>query len=75
MTHSLVLIDRGQEHVHRWKPSCSCEKWTGAQRRRKREAIKQYRSHRSYFAASKPNGTWRRPTPESDLPECLRVSA
>ena len=69
MKHSLVLIDRGPQHVHRWVPSCSCGTWTGVQRRRKVEAVEQYRQHRS---GAESRGTARfkprPPTPADRLP-------
>lgn len=67
--HALVLIDRGVEHAHRWKPSCSCGTWTGVQRRRKQEAVMQYRKH---VAGTRPKRTGgyrpRTPTPSHLLP-------
>lgn len=71
--HRLYIIDRGTHHVHRFRPICACGLWAGANRRRKREAVKQYRSHRAFFAVRPSNGTWRRPTPSDQLPEALLV--
>lgn len=70
MTHALVLIDRGLGHVHRWKPSCSCGLWVGAQRRRKQEAVKQYRVHRTTLRPAQRTRGYkpRLPTPAHLLP-------
>lgn len=75
MKHAFVLVDRGPEHVHRWKPSCTCGTWTGAQRRRKQEALKQYRQHRVIVAPvtgrRKSTLKPRPPTPAELLPMAL----
>ena len=78
MTHSLVLTDRGQEHVHRWAPSCSCGGWVGVFRRRKEDAVKLHRQHKTNTErGEKGQGSprrprRRRPTPPDQLPEELR---
>lgn len=83
MKHSLDLVDRGAAHCHRWLPECVCG-WRGVQRRRKREAVLQYRSHlAAYQRIDLDRGTRRRRgrtatpkpaalTPPDLLPERLR---
>lgn len=76
MKHSLVLVDRGAEHVHRWKPSCSCGTWFGVQRRRKQEAVKQYRTLRFLMGLNGRASGYRPlpPTPVDQLPPELRMA-
>jgi hypothetical protein len=71
--HSLVLTDR-VGHVHRWLPSCSCGQWIGVQRRRKQEALEQYRDHVAIVNGS-PRSHLPKPqpvTPVDERPEALR---
>ena len=73
--HSLVLTDRGISHVHRWLPSCSCGRWIGVQRRRKTEALEQYRDHVAIVRKQTPRSHLPQPrpvTPLEQLPEVLR---
>lgn len=69
--HRLVLTDRGDCHVHRWLPSCSCGGWVGVNRRRKREAVAQHRQHLRGATRHRDPGP-RPTTPTADLPELLR---
>ena len=72
--HSLVLTDR-VGHVHRWLPSCSCGQWIGVQRRRKTEALEQYRDHVAIVRKQSPRAhlPQRQPvTPVDERPEALR---
>ena len=67
--HALVLT-----HAPLWLASCSCQQWTGVPRRHAKDAVRQQRAHQR-SVRSTSCGTWRRPTPVSDLPESLRCTA
>lgn len=69
--HSFVLLDRGQEHRHRWKPECSCG-WVGVQRRRKKEAVKQHRRHVAVITRHARDLPPRPCTPVACLPDALK---
>lgn len=76
--HRLVLIDRGNEHRHRWHSTCVCG-WVAVFRRRKCDAKKLYRQHVESETHHKHgrrraqlNGGRRQPTPRHLLPEELR---
>lgn len=73
--HALVIHDRGQVHVHRYRPRCACGHWTGTNARRKRGAIAQYRAHvrvvTSWCYLPEPRPC----TPAERLPELLRAGA
>lgn len=73
--HSLVLTDRGQNHIHRWAPTCSCGKWIGVFRRNKAEAVAQHRQHVNGPVGDRKNAYQNKPrplTPRDKLPEALR---
>lgn len=69
--HALVLIDRGQEHRHRFAPSCSCG-WGGVPRRRKKEAVAQQHRHADSPIKYRSAPALRDLTPVADLPDSLR---
>lgn len=75
--HTLVLRDRGVEHIHRWAPSCSCGSWVGVFRRRKLDAIKIHRQHADGATIHKDRTRPRpRPlTPTDRLPAALRSAS
>lgn len=69
--HALLLFDRGECHVHRWRPGCACGRWTGSNHRRRKFAVKQYTAH--VAIVSRPVVLpWQVPTPSHLLPEALR---
>lgn len=72
--HALTIFDRGTEHVHRFRPRCSCGQWTGTNHRRRNQAIKDYRGH--VAIVSRQRGLAPLPlTPEYLLPELLRTGS
>ena len=78
--HRLEIVDRGVEHVHRWRAACSCGLWTGRNHRLRKYAVQEYRrTHGMQVESSvrrrRVRVTWdghRFPTPREQLPAELR---
>ena len=74
--HTLVLRDRGVEHIHRWAPSCSCGRWVGVFRKRKVDAVKIHRQHADGASIRRRGRPHPRPlTPADRLPVALRSAS
>ena len=58
-------------HDPLWLAECSCGLWAGIPRKHAAKAVRQHRDHLRSLRSSSC-GTWRRPTPVSDLPAELR---
>lgn len=74
MNHALTIYDRGLEHIHRFRPECTCG-WIGVNRRRKREAEQQYKQHTRARESARRMAHSFGPasvTPNADLPIELR---
>jgi hypothetical protein len=72
--HSLVLVHRGAEHRHPWRPECRgphCV-WVGIPVRTTRSAQRQYRSHVAQQARRVTEPMPHDLTPVDRLPEALR---
>lgn len=71
ITHRADVLDRGHEHLIRYRATCTCG-WIGKYRRRRFDALKLYRDHERARTRRGREATPRRPTPRADLPEILR---
>lgn len=76
--HRYSVHDRGEEHVHRFTPRCSCG-WVGQHRKNRDAAAKEWRDGHLRNVARPKRHVRRdgalqpRPlTPRADLPEALR---
>lgn len=65
--HRFSALDRGEGHIHRYTPTCTCG-WIGQHRRRVRDAHRLWMARHLPVPTEKP----RKPTALADLPEVLR---